>query len=32
MDLIGERVLLRRARVDDAEALAAIFSVPEIAR
>ncbi len=32
MDLIGERVRLRRARVEDAEALAAIFSIPEIAR
>ncbi|MGH7910154.1 MAG: GNAT family N-acetyltransferase [Candidatus Dormibacteraceae bacterium] len=32
MDLIGERVLLRRARVEDAGALAAIFSIPEIAR
>jgi RimJ/RimL family protein N-acetyltransferase len=32
MDLIGERVLLRRSRVEDAEALAAIFSIPEIAR
>ncbi len=32
MDLIGERVVLRRARVEDAEPLAAIFSVPEIAR
>jgi len=32
MDLIGERVWLRRARVEDAEPLAAAFSVPEIAR
>lgn len=32
MDLIGERVLLRRSRPEDAEALAAIFSIPEIAR
>lgn len=32
MDLIGDRVLLRRARVEDAEPLAAIFSIPEIAR
>lgn len=32
MDLIGERVLLRRSRVEDAEPLAAIFSIPEIAR
>ena len=32
MDLIGARVLLRRSRVEDAEPLAAIFSIPEIAR
>ncbi|MFZ0216510.1 MAG: GNAT family protein [Candidatus Dormiibacterota bacterium] len=32
MDLIGERVLLRRAQPEDAEALERIFSVPEIAR
>lgn len=32
MDLIGERVLCRRSRVEDAEPLAVIFSIPEIAR
>ena len=32
MDLIGRQVHLRRARAEDAEALARIFAVPEIAR